>query len=197
MDSPRVSCSSHGNADRHCSRSLHLCYERYVHRSGLASPSDCQAECRHPHVRVPFWELIYFLLFRYRPFSFYFFSPPFRVTACSNSYCRNYSSKEIVKRDSLTRHCRTRIFVFARILCPGRRAGNHSSCPQRSSPRSPRVAPSRQKASRQASPPYRLTALKLLRHNRHRGDGCPSSPATPTYMRVRIRRFSELSPCGP
>jgi Zn-dependent protease with chaperone function len=33
--------------------------------------------------------------------------------------------------------------------------------------------------------------------NRHRGDGCPSSPATPPYMRVRIRRFSELSPRGP
>ena len=33
--------------------------------------------------------------------------------------------------------------------------------------------------------------------NRHRGDGRPSSPATPPYMRVRIRRFRELSPCGP
>jgi hypothetical protein len=32
--------------------------------------------------------------------------------------------------------------------------------------------------------------------NRHRGSGRPLSPATPPYMRVRIRRFSELSPRG-
>ncbi|HEV2731740.1 MAG TPA: hypothetical protein VGV15_17050, partial [Terriglobales bacterium] len=29
--------------------------------------------------------------------------------------------------------------------------------------------------------------------NRHRGKGHPSSPATPPYMRVRIRRFGGLS----
>ncbi len=29
--------------------------------------------------------------------------------------------------------------------------------------------------------------------NRHRGEGRPSSPATPPYMRVRIRRFGGLS----
>jgi len=29
--------------------------------------------------------------------------------------------------------------------------------------------------------------------NRHRGDGHPSSPATPPDMRVRIRRFGGLS----
>ncbi|PYT66481.1 MAG: hypothetical protein DMG39_26675 [Acidobacteria bacterium] len=33
--------------------------------------------------------------------------------------------------------------------------------------------------------------------NGDRGDGHPSSPPTPPYMRVRIRRFSELSPDGP
>src|SRR5271167_227616 len=33
--------------------------------------------------------------------------------------------------------------------------------------------------------------------NGDRGDGRPSSPPTPPYMRVRIRRFSELSPRGP
>src|SRR5258705_11929905 len=33
--------------------------------------------------------------------------------------------------------------------------------------------------------------------NRHRGDGRPSAPATPPYMRVRIRRLSELPPHRP
>jgi len=33
--------------------------------------------------------------------------------------------------------------------------------------------------------------------NRDTGDGYPSCPPTPPYMRVRIRRFSELSPRGP
>jgi hypothetical protein len=39
--------------------------------------------------------------------------------------------------------------------------------------------------------------LFLGSQNRDRGDGHPSSPPTPPYMRVRIRRFSELSPRGP
>jgi len=38
---------------------------------------------------------------------------------------------------------------------------------------------------------------ELPESNRHRGSGHPLSPATPPYMRVRIRRFSELSPRGP
>src|SRR5258705_13355924 len=32
--------------------------------------------------------------------------------------------------------------------------------------------------------------------NRHRGSGHPLSPATPPYMRVRIRRFSGWEPEG-
>jgi hypothetical protein len=36
-------------------------------------------------------------------------------------------------------------------------------------------------------PPYCISP------NRDRGDGCPSSPPTPPYMRVRIRRFGGLS----
>ena len=38
----------------------------------------------------------------------------------------------------------------------------------------------------------RLAATHLQR-NRHRGTGHPASPATPPYMRVRIRRFGGLS----
>ena len=40
---------------------------------------------------------------------------------------------------------------------------------------------------------------KRSEHNRHRGSGHPLSPATPPYMRVRIRRFDQLIPrsaCG-
>jgi hypothetical protein len=33
----------------------------------------------------------------------------------------------------------------------------------------------------------------IFRSNRHRGTGRPASPATPPYMRVRIRRFGGLS----
>jgi hypothetical protein len=41
-----------------------------------------------------------------------------------------------------------------------------------------------------------ITEDGLLRQvglNRHRGRGCPRTPATPPDMRVRIRRFGELS----
>jgi hypothetical protein len=34
---------------------------------------------------------------------------------------------------------------------------------------------------------------KYLRTHRHRGEGHPSRPATPPYVRVRIRRFGGLS----
>ena len=37
-------------------------------------------------------------------------------------------------------------------------------------------------------------AVEHVRHNRHRGTGRPASPATPPYMRVRIRRFDKLIP---
>ena len=39
----------------------------------------------------------------------------------------------------------------------------------------------------------RAPTLVNLRANRHRGESRLSSPATPPYMRVRIRRFGELS----
>jgi hypothetical protein len=32
--------------------------------------------------------------------------------------------------------------------------------------------------------------------NRHRGNGRPSSPATPPYVRVRIRRFRKFTQIG-
>ena len=35
-------------------------------------------------------------------------------------------------------------------------------------------------------------AVERARHNRHRGESRLSSPATPPYMRVRIRRFSSV-----
>src|SRR5208282_6531837 len=34
-----------------------------------------------------------------------------------------------------------------------------------------------------------------FRPNRHRGSGCPLAPATPPYMRVRIRRFGGVELC--
>src|SRR5215472_17169144 len=37
------------------------------------------------------------------------------------------------------------------------------------------------------------TAPAKITANRHRGSGRPLSPATPPYMRVRIRRFGGLS----
>jgi hypothetical protein len=42
---------------------------------------------------------------------------------------------------------------------------------------------------------FQLQSLagKYLRENRHRGTGRPASPATPPYMRVRIRRLGGLS----
>ena len=40
-------------------------------------------------------------------------------------------------------------------------------------------------------------AVEHARHNRDRGKPRGSSPPTPPYMRVRIRRFRDLSPCGP
>jgi hypothetical protein len=36
--------------------------------------------------------------------------------------------------------------------------------------------------------------LSTMPQNRHRGSGHPLSPATPPYMRVRIRRFDKLVP---
>ena len=39
---------------------------------------------------------------------------------------------------------------------------------------------------------FHLQAIEHARHNRHRGSGRPLSPATPPYMRVRIRRFRGL-----
>jgi hypothetical protein len=35
---------------------------------------------------------------------------------------------------------------------------------------------------------FHTRAVEHARHNRHRGTGRPASPATPPYMRVRIRR---------
>jgi hypothetical protein len=37
-----------------------------------------------------------------------------------------------------------------------------------------------------------LSGRTLTRHDRHRGSGHPLSPATPPYMRVRVRRFRGL-----
>ena len=42
-----------------------------------------------------------------------------------------------------------------------------------------------------------LRAVEHARHNRDRGKSRDSSPPTPPYMRVRIRRFRDLSPRGP
>ena len=36
--------------------------------------------------------------------------------------------------------------------------------------------------------------LNLRGFDRDRGSGCPPSPPTPPYIRVRIRRFGKLSP---
>jgi len=38
----------------------------------------------------------------------------------------------------------------------------------------------------------RTSKLSIMLGNRHRGSGRPLSPATPPYMRVRVRRFSGL-----
>src|ERR1700692_4585548 len=40
-------------------------------------------------------------------------------------------------------------------------------------------------------------AIDPARHNRDRGSSHLLAPPTPPYRRVRIRRFSKLSPCGP
>src|ERR1019366_483081 len=39
--------------------------------------------------------------------------------------------------------------------------------------------------------------VNLLKTDRHRGRGCPRTPATPPDMRVRIRRFEKLRSCEP
>ena len=41
---------------------------------------------------------------------------------------------------------------------------------------------------------FHLQAVEHARRNRHRGESRLSSPATPPYMRVRIRRFDKLVP---
>src|SRR5262244_790563 len=48
-------------------------------------------------------------------------------------------------------------------------------------------------ATAQAPVLFCRPGLVGLTPNRHRGNGRPLSPATPPYMRVRIRRFGGLS----
>ena len=54
------------------------------------------------------------------------------------------------------------------------------------------VANCRIVGKQEVSRPRLVVEDPLIRIDRHRGSGCPLTPATPPYVRVRIRRFEKL-----